>query len=183
MFRCLLLVAALTVHAAASASLVIAHYTPLGGDAWTVSFNIQNNGTLPAIGGFTIYFPETEFAALTLNASPSTWDTLVVQPDLGLPAAGFLDSFAIASADTLGTGENVGGFEVGFSFHGVGSPGRLAYDIVDSGFAVLESGFTVPAISPGVPEPATWLLVLAALAVSALRKPAQRAIKSMAVPA
>lgn len=168
MIRCLLLAAALAMHALASASVVTAQYTPLGGSAWTASFTVQNDGTLPSIGGFTIFFPETEFAALAVEGYPSTWDTIVAQPDLGLPAAGFMDSFAIAPADALGSGQSVGGFQIAFSFLGTGAPGRLAYDIVDADFAVLETGFTAIVPASVVPEPGTALLVALALVLAGL---------------
>lgn len=181
MIRRLLLAAALAVHTLASASVVTAQYTPQGGDLWTVSFTVQNDGTLPAVGGFTIYFPEAAFSALSLENAPGTWDTIVVQPDLGLPAAGFLDTFAIDPADALGAGDSIGGFEVSFSFQGARAPGRLVYDIVDENFEVLESGFTVSAGDPpAVPEPATWWLVALAIAGATWRRPAERVMRSQA---
>lgn len=184
MLRRLLLGLAFAVHAAASASVVTAQYTPLGGSDWTVSFTVRNDGTLPQIGGFTIYFPEGDFAALTLDAHPASWDTIVVEPDPGLPAAGFLDAFAIDPADALDDGESVAGFQVAFTFQGRGQPGRLAYDIVDADFAVLESGFTLLAGNPPVvPEPATWWLVALAMAGAMWWRPARRVVRDQAAPA
>jgi hypothetical protein len=171
MLRKLLLCAALGMHIAASASVVTAQYEPLGGADWTLSLTVRNDGTLPQIGGFTVYFPEGDFADLSLGAHPPAWDTIVVEPDTNLPAAGFLDAFAIDPLDALEIGQSAAGFEVTFSFHGLGTPSRLAYDIVDVDFTVLESGFTLQADAPsGIPEPVTWWLIAIALAVVSLQR-------------
>lgn len=161
-----LLVSTLGLAFAARAAVITAAYTPLGGDHWSVQFVAINDGTPSTISGFTIYFPETEFTALTLNSNPATWDTLVVQPDLGIPAAGFLDSLALLPGDELSLGQSIGGFEVAFTFLGQGAPGSLAFDIVDRSFQVLFSGRTTAPGVNGVPEPTTPLLLVVAAAMA-----------------
>lgn len=180
MIRSLLLALALTLHAATSAAEVKAEYRPLGANDWTVNFTVQNDGTLSSIGGFTIFFPEAEFSALSLIGAPATWDSLVVQPDLGIPAAGFLDSFAIDVSDRLASGDSVGGFEIGFMFLGAGAPGRLAFDIVDSNFQVVFSGFTAVSV---VPEPPMAVFLVLGLGLVLRRSNANCRTGQIHIPA
>lgn len=155
--------------AGAQAAAVTATYTPLAGNTWLVGLSIENDGTIPSIGGFTVYFDEGLFDALLLQASPATWDSLLVQPDTSIPDAGFLDALAIDPADELGVGQSIGGWTVQFSYLGNGRPGALSFDIVDGEFNTLFSGLTA-VVSP-VSEPGTVsLLVAAALAAGGLRR-------------
>lgn len=144
-----------------AAAIVHSDYVLVAGNTWTVDFTIVNDGSPAAITGFTIYFPEAQFANLSLLASPSTWDTLLIPPDALLPADGFLDSFVLDGANAIGAGASLGGFRVRFD-HAGGVPQALAFDINDASFNVLFSGTTVVT---AIPEPASHLL--AALAVCA----------------
>lgn len=160
MFRILTISAvALAVSVGANAAKITATGTPLSGNTWSAQFNVANDGTPTTISGFTIYFPAAEFTSLTLIASPSTWDALVIQPDLALPAAGFLDSLAISAGDELALGQSVGGFEIGFTFLGQSTPASLAFDIVDRNYTVLFSGYTTELVAPPVPEPPTLAIL------------------------
>ncbi len=147
--------------AGAQAAAVTATYTALVGNTWSVDFNIANDGTIPSIGGFTVYFDEGSFEALVLQASPAAWDSLLVQPDPNIPDAGFLDAMAIDVADELGAGQSIGGWTVQFNYLGNGLPGALSFDIVDRDFNTLFSGRTA-VVSP-VSEPSTVALLAAAL--------------------
>lgn len=161
------------------ATTVTSHYSPLGSNAWSVEFTVLNDGPLAEVGGFTIFFPETEFAGLSLNGSPATWDSLVIQPDLGLPAAGFLDAFAIATIDRLAIGDAIGGFRMEFSFRGQQQPAALAFDIVDSSYNAVASGQTLATYlpPPAVPEPSSALLLLAGVALSVQASRSRLAIR------
>ena len=148
-----------------------ATYHPLGGSQWAVDFIVTGDGTPAVINDFTIYFPDTSFAALSLAASPANWDNLVVQPDTALHSAGFLDSLALASG--IGSGASVGGFEVKFTFLGSGTPLPLHFDINDANFHAVYSGLTSVT---AIPEPETaWLMLvgLGAFAGARLRRQRQ----------
>ena len=151
----------------AMATTVTSHYSPIGGNAWSVEFTVLNDGPQVEVGGFTIYFPEATFTALSLEGSPGTWDALVIQPDLAIPSPGFIDAFAIDAADRLSDGESIDGFQVGFTFVGIGTPGPLAFDIVDNNFQVVVSGLTIVPGGPVNTVPSSGTLSLFALSVVA----------------
>jgi len=162
---------ALVSIANASAAAIQASYTSLGGNAWSAAFTVTNNGDAAPISEFTVFFSEALFSNLSLGGSPSTWDSIVIQPDTGIPAAGYLDALALDSNDALGLGASQAGFEVSFDFLGQGAPGALPFDIVDpnNNFAVLSSGRTTVVFTDvgTVPEPGALSLALLALGLIA----------------
>jgi PEP-CTERM motif len=158
----LALATALLTLSAANAAQVTASFSQVSGASWTVDFAATNDGAPEVLSGLTVYFSESLFADLTLEASPATWDSIVVQPDSALPSAGFLDTFAIDPGDALTLGQTQDGFRVGFTFQGSGVPSMLPFDIVDRDFNVLLSGTTTAPI----PEPGTALLLLLGLAAA-----------------
>ena len=142
-----------------------ATYRPLTGTQWAVDFVVTGDGTPTVINNFTIYFPETSFAALSLASSPAGWDSLVIQPDTALHSPGFLDSLALGAG--IGSGTSVGGFGVRFSFLGSGNPLPLRFDINDANFHAVYSGLTSVT---AVPEPEiAWLMVLGLGAIGGAR--------------
>jgi hypothetical protein len=148
----------------AQAAVVSHDYDYLGGTAWAVDLSVRNDGAQPAFAGFSVYFDWALFSNLTLAASPAGWDSIVLQPDLALPADGLFDSFAITSSDLPAVGETQGGFRVTFDWAGAGAgPGRLRYTINDANFNVLADGLTVP-------EPTSALLAALALGALALSR-------------
>src|SRR5690606_36000186 len=107
---------------------------------------------------FTIQFQLGSSANLLVAESPAGWDSLVVQPDAGLPDDGFFDALALGAGIVSGAG--LGGFAVSFDYLGAGTPGPQAFDIVDPGtFATLASGTTTATAVPA--PPAGWLLATA----------------------
>jgi hypothetical protein len=149
-----ILLACGSIHAAG----VDADYQFLSGTNWQVALTLRADGTPPAISEFSVYFPETSFSAITLLSSPAGWDSLIIAPDLALPAAGFLDALLPSSVPGLSAGQQQGGWLVNFSFSGVGAPGPLTFDIVDANFNAVASGMTTV-----VPEPSVVSLLLAGL--------------------
>ncbi|WP_088280194.1 MYXO-CTERM sorting domain-containing protein [Ideonella sp. A 288] len=148
------------------ATVIGSAYTPLGGNQWSVAFEVTNDGAPASIGGFTVYFDEALFSGLSVLDSPAGWDSLVAQPDAALPAAGFLDALVLDDADQLLDGDVLGGFRVAFTYLGAAAPGALPFEIVDRSFEVRGSGLTVPSVvgSQPVPEPPMAALVAVALA-------------------
>lgn len=150
------------------AAVVTSHYTAGTGTRWTVDLTVANDdGAPPLLSGFTVYFSENLFAGLQLLATPTTWDSIVIEPDPAIPDAGFLDSYAVDPADALAPGQSQAGFRVAFDYLGQGAPQSLFFEIVDANYAVLASGQSVVTLAPqAVPEPGS--IVLAGLALAAL---------------
>ncbi len=151
----------------AQAAIVNAVFTNLGGGHhYSAGVEVVNDGAPATLSAFTLYFDETRYTNFFLTGSPSTWDTLLIQPDLGIPAAGFLDSFAIDPLDALQLGQSQAGFSFTFDYIGQGLPGGMTFDINDADFNVLFSGRSADTFvtTNTVPEPGGAWLVLAALA-------------------
>ncbi len=161
---------------AAHAGKVDSTYTSLGGNQWSVAFTVTNTGEPAPVSEFTVYFAEGLFANLAVTGSPSKWDSIVIQPDSGLPADGFFDALVLDQADALDTGESQSGFSMTFDFLGTGAPGALPFDFLDANLEVVSSGITTATIEGGtVPEPATVLLVALALSSIAATRRANKA--------
>jgi hypothetical protein len=128
--------------------------TNVSGNIWTYDYSVSNNTLTSDIQEFTVFFDMGLYQNLSLAGSPVLWDSIVVQPDLQLPANGFFDSLALAGG--IGVGASLSGFSVQFEYLGLGTPGAQPFDIVDpSTFLALESGVTTQV----VPLPAAvWLL-------------------------
>lgn len=152
----------------AQAAVVTSVFTPLGGSKWSVELGVTNDSSATPVGEFTVYFPEANFSSLALTGSPATWDTIVLQPDLGIPAPGFVDGLVLDVADALSQGDSVGPFILTFDLLGASTPYALTFDVYDVAFNLLDSGTTVARIvdprPQTVPEPAslalTWLGLL-----------------------
>ena len=133
----------------------------LSANSWQYIYSVINDTLGADVEEFTIYFDLTRYANLAVTASPAGWDSLVVQPDPGLPDNGFFDSLALGAGIAPGAG--LSGFAVSFDYLGGGAPGAQPFDIVNPvTFAILESGTT-----SGVPEPGTLVLLIGSLAALA----------------
>lgn len=154
-----------------SAAVVTHDLMNVGGNTWTAAFSITNDGAPPDFGSFTIYFDWTRASNLSLLASPATWDTIVIQPDAGVPADGFLDALVLDPADALTAGQSLGGFEIAFDWAGASAPLGFDFTINDANYNVVFSGVTQSEITPNsVPEPSTVLLGLTGLLAFRIRK-------------
>lgn len=165
-----LLLGAATIGAplCSEAASIAATFHQMTGNQWIGDFVVTGDGSPSVISDFTIYFPDTSFAALSLGASPAGWDSLIVQPDATLHSPGFLDSLALGSG--IGAGASVSGFEVKFNFLGAGSPLPLRFDINDANFHAIYSGLTTVTPITAVPEPEVAWLVLVGLGALAGRQ-------------
>lgn len=130
------------------------------GSHWTAQFSVTNTGSLPEVNNFTIYFDQAYASNLRLLASPTAWDTIVIQPDSALASPGFMDALVIDSASALRAGQSASGFGVSFDWDLVREI-PTSFDVVvsDSNFQPIWAGRTVSV----VPEPAAWLLIILGL--------------------
>jgi hypothetical protein len=170
----------LTLCVGAHAGKVDSTYTSLGGNQWSVAFTVTNTGEPAPVSEFTVYFAEGLFANLSVTGSPGTWDSIVIQPDSGLPADGFFDALVLDQADALDNGESQSGFSMTFDFLGTGAPGALLFDFLDADFQLLSTGrTTVPDDGGGgggtVPEPSAMGLVLLGLCAATRVRRSERA--------
>lgn len=155
---------------AAHAQSVEYSITSLGGNHWRYDYTIDNPHPGATFDEITVYFDLTKATSLVLAASPTGWDALLIQPDLAIPADGYLD--VINLDGPVAPGASVSGFSTTFTSLVADSPGAQRFELYDSStFALLGSGMTTP-IAPvlGVPEPQTVALMLAGLLVLGLRR-------------
>jgi len=156
------LLAALAIGTATDANATLIEYelTNLSGNRWEYAYTVTNDSLGSVLEELTIYFDVTLFENLAVTESPPGWDSLVIQPDSGLPADGLFDS--LATLGRLAPAGTQSGFRVAFDFLGTGTPGAQPFEIVEPAtFDVLDSGQTT-----AIPEPSlAWLLVAGAFAL------------------
>ncbi|NNF15749.1 MAG: hypothetical protein HKN70_03325, partial [Gammaproteobacteria bacterium] len=106
----------------ASATMMDFTATSLGGDTWRYDYSVTNDTLGVDIDEFTIYFDHNFYANLsTVADAPPGWDSIVIQPDPGLPDDGFYDSLALIAG--IAPGETLSGFSVTVDYFGAGLPG------------------------------------------------------------
>lgn len=140
--------------AASNAALITYQPINISGSTWRYDYELTNDSSV-GIHEFTIWFDRAFYTNLSVASTPPEWDSIVIQPDLGLPDDGFFDSLALAGG--IAPSATLGGFGVMFDWLGIGTPGSQLFDIVDPvTFAVLDSGTTlVSATEPEEPPPTT----------------------------
>lgn len=148
---------------AANASIIDYTSTALGGNHWRFDYTVHNDTLGTPLDEFTVFFDENLFANLAGATGPSGWDVLLIQPDTGIPAAGYFDGLALTGG--IAFGDTLGGFSVTFDYLGAGTPGAQLFSIVDpNSFLELDSGLTK---STSVPLPGTLPLMLAGMGAMA----------------
>lgn len=136
----------------------------LGGNQWEYNYTLENTGADP-LEAFSIFFDFRDYENLAVTGSPADWDSIVLQPDLGLPDDGIFDSLSFGGL--LDPGDILGGFSVAFDFLGVGVPGEQFFEFYDPlDFSVVIDGASEAAV---VPEPGTLALMLSGLLFLAFR--------------
>jgi hypothetical protein len=121
--------------------------TAITGSTWQYDYTLTNPLSAPA-SEFTIFFSVNQFSNLSVVASPASWNSIVAQPDAGLPADGFFDTLSLTAG--LSPGASQGGFSVQTMYSGSGSPGSQVFNIIDSlTFGILNFGDTTPSSSGG----------------------------------
>lgn len=156
---------ALCAASPASAAVITADLTRVGGHTWDASFTVQADSG-QTVEAFSIYFDWTQVSNLVVWGSPSDWDSLAIQADAALASDGLFDTLALAGGIT--DGSPLGGFTARFDWADPDGPSMLRYTINDPvTFAELERGAAAITIGGGggstVPEPASWALILVAM--------------------
>jgi hypothetical protein len=165
--------------AASAAATVTSVFSPVGAHKWSVDITVANDSLAAPISQFTVYFSELRYSNLALSSAPASWDMMVIDADLGIPAAGFVDGVVLDGLDALGDGEFVSGIRLTFDVIGSGMPAALPFEVYDAGFTLLDAGTTRASINDpghaGVPEPSSVGLMMLALASCSLAAGRRRA--------
>lgn len=142
---------------AASAAEIEYELVPLGADTWRYEYSLTNTSSA-SIFEFSIFFEDASFSSLAVGSTPANWDSIVVQPDVGLGSDGFVDSLSLSGG--LAPGGTLSGLSVTFSSLGV-TPGAQRFTVVDPNtFETIESGITIPAgVTTPIPEPSSLALL------------------------
>ena len=144
----------------------------------TFGYTVHNDTLGVNLEDFVIYFPDIsgpgEYTMLNWLTAPAGWTVSAFEPSAIL-LNGYVDANSFGGG--VLPGGTLSGFEVEFDYSGAGAPGAQFFEIYDSAFNLLDTGWTVPAsVSPVViPESSSWTLYLASGAlIQALRSLAKR---------
>lgn len=144
----------------------------LGGNTWQYNYTLENTGAI-SLEAFSIFFDLGDYENLVVTGSPADWDSIVLQPDPGLPADGIFDSLSLGGF--LNPDDILGGFSVAFDFLGSGAPGEQFYAFYDVfTFDFIVDGITqIAQVPQPMLEPGTLVLLgigLAAMGLARRRK-------------
>jgi len=154
---------------AAQAATVSYSAANISANAWTYTYTVANDTLGANLEEFTVFFDLGRYANLVVVTSPADWDSLVAQPDPGVPASGFFDSLALGAG--IAPAASLSGFVVSFDYLGSGTPGAQPFDIVNPvTFETLESGTTTVVPLPGT----LWLLLTGVASLVSLGRVARR---------
>jgi hypothetical protein len=124
-----------------------------GQDLWRYNYTL-GGFNLQANQGFSIFFGYQQYTNL-INPRPmsdTSWNVLVVQPDVGLTADGYYDALALVDSPPTG-----GAFSVDFTWLGNDTPTvAQSFYVYNANFQPIFFGTTVA--NGGVPEPGTVTL-------------------------
>ena len=156
----------------ASAAVITADLTRVGGNTWDASFTVEA-GPGQTVEAFSIFFDWSQVSNLAVGASPADWDSLVIPEDLGLSSDGLFDTLALAGGITGGS--SLGGFTARFDWADPAGPGALRLTVNNPlSFDVLEEGAVELRTDGGggnqVPEPGSGGLLLTAALAGAIAR-------------
>ena len=160
------LLLAILFSTSASATTVSYSLVNLGGSSYQYNYTLLNDTLGFDVDQFSIYYDLGLYENLAVTSSPVGWDSIVFQPDAGLPDDGIFDTLALGSP--LSAGDSLGGFSVSFDWLGSGSgPGEQYFELFDFNFDLIDSGTTVSQ----VPAPAAiWLFGSALLGLAGIKR-------------
>ena len=152
--RPLLFATSLLFAAASQAQSVQYVESSLDGTTWEYDYTISNTSPTLVFDEVTIYFDVGTSSSLSLAASPANWSPLVIQPDSGIPADGYLD--VVSPTGPIANGASVSGFSVDFSYLRAGAPSPQSFELYNSSdFSLVYSGTTTSESVSAIPEPTT----------------------------
>jgi hypothetical protein len=148
----------------------------LGGSLFQYNYTLVNDTLGFDVDQFSVYFDLGLYENLSVSASPSLWDSLVIQPDSTVPADGFFDTVSLGPV--VVPGDSLGGFSVSFEWlGGATGPGDQNFELFDAGFNVIDSGRTMDGRA-SMPVPASLsLLALGMVGVWASRRRFQKSYR------
>jgi hypothetical protein len=127
-----------------------------GGDTWRYTYTVTGRA-FAEFEGFAISFEPDLADSLTLVSYPTPeWDANVAQPEPSFVQPGFL--LAQASRNLPASAWQ---FAVDFVWLGEGTPGPQHYQLFDADLNVLDPPGTLATVAGPIPEPQTYLLMLA----------------------
>lgn len=148
----------------------------LGGNQYSYTYAIENNGSLAegaSITEFQLLFDPMQYDELSLNFSnngafSADWVSQFLTSAPGIPAS--FDIYTLGNG--IPVGERISGFSVAFTWLGAGLPGAQEFQIYDANtLGLLESGSTeVIQPVPLLPAYALFLTALAGIRLVANQK-------------
>lgn len=162
-----LLFGALFFSCSANAAIFSYDLQNLGGNRYSYTYAIENNGSLAAganITEFQLLFDPIKYDELSLSFSnngafSTDWVAQFLTSAPGIPAT--FDIYTLGNG--IQVGERISGFSVDFIWLGLGLPGTQEFQIYDANtLGLLETGASQPIQS--VPLPLAWPLFLSGLA-------------------
>lgn len=147
---------------------VVIQYALSGGNVY--QYNVINSSLPPVpVTDFLIYFPDvsgpgeyTGLGNLLLN-QPAGWTPSAVEPS-AINLNGYVEWFTGGSG--IAPGNALGGFEASFNYAGGGIPASQYFEVYDSAYNLVDSGWTTP-----VPEPMSAVAcAVTLLAAAGLRR-------------
>lgn len=111
------------------------------GNTWETRYTVVNDTPGFELEEFSVFFDLDLYENIVATATPTGWDSLVIQPDPFLPDDGFYDALALGPG--IASGDRLSGFSVQFDFLGTGPPGPQSFTVVDPlTFSTLEQNLT-----------------------------------------
>jgi subtilisin family serine protease len=145
---------------------VSAIYTPMSGLHWRIDLLVDRGdeaSDAPAAMGIVVQFDPTSVAELTSLASADGWDSIVLQPDPGLPAGGVFDSIALEPIHVIRPGDRLSGFALEAMVQSSPSVSPAPwFQLYDANGTVIASGVVMTSV---VPEPGPVGTSLGGLAI------------------
>jgi hypothetical protein len=133
----------------------------LGSDHYRYEYTIHNDGSLGTSTSLALLdllfdpalYQESSLTNVSTAALATDWSQQFLASGIGVPAAFDL----MAKGSGIAVGGQVSGFAVEFHWLGAGGPGNQPFEVYDAvTFDKLAQGIT-----SAVPEPETWLMLLA----------------------
>ncbi len=133
--------------------------TIAGEDLWQYRYFVA--GTFQQFEELDVVFDAALASSIGSGVAPNDdWAVSVVQPIAGIPADGIFAAQAQIDNPSLSQP-----FTVDFVRSGSALPGAQSFEVVDANFELKDFGITSP-----VPEPASYVLLAAGLAVLGVRR-------------